>query len=230
MRDAAARVAWATVLATAPRGGAVNNPAPRSARGLASANDPRPRRRPLHVLAQHFVWPPPRPQTSCDADVPRAERGAALSGAPPRATASQSRQHPQSIRDADAYGAWATVLATAPRGGAVNNPASRSARGLARANDRRRGGGRYMFSRSILCGRLRGHKRRARRLSPRRARGCIVQRASARDRMTVSPASAAVYTRRRRVRRLGYRSCDGPARRRGEQSSLALRAGIGARE
>jgi len=60
------------------RGGALDNPAPRSARGWRAPTNLRPRRRPLQNLAtpDHFV-----------ARYRRGKRGAALSSAPPRATA-----------------------------------------------------------------------------------------------------------------------------------------------
>jgi len=77
---------------TVARGGAPENPAPRFARGSDAAMDTRPRRRPLQDLAQreHFVVAASAATNLVDARFPRAERGAGLSGAPPRATATSS--------------------------------------------------------------------------------------------------------------------------------------------
>src|SRR5882672_11097391 len=72
---------------TFARGGALDNPAPRSARGMGAPTDWRPRRRPLQDLArrEHFVVAASAATTPIDARFPRAERGAGLSSAPPRA-------------------------------------------------------------------------------------------------------------------------------------------------
>jgi hypothetical protein len=72
---------------TLAREGAPDNPAPRSARGRDATTDPRPRRRPLQDLAprEHFVVTASAATNLADARSPRAERGAGLSSAPPRA-------------------------------------------------------------------------------------------------------------------------------------------------
>src|SRR2546430_11131017 len=59
------------------REGARINLAPRSARGLGSAGDVRPRRRPLQISrgASTLWWPPPRPRISFTARFPAPSAG-----------------------------------------------------------------------------------------------------------------------------------------------------------
>ncbi|MEA2325067.1 MAG: hypothetical protein QOE68_26 [Thermoanaerobaculia bacterium] len=71
------------------REGALDNPAPRSARGWGAVGKLRPRRRPPHDLAprEHFVVAASAATNFVLTRFPRAERGAGLSSAPPRAAA-----------------------------------------------------------------------------------------------------------------------------------------------
>jgi hypothetical protein len=73
---------------TVARGGALDNPAPRFARGRGATTDTRP----LQDLArrEHFVVAAFAATNLFDARFHRAERGAGLSSAPPRATAATS--------------------------------------------------------------------------------------------------------------------------------------------
>ncbi|HEV7485703.1 MAG TPA: hypothetical protein VGQ65_08470 [Thermoanaerobaculia bacterium] len=72
---------------TVARGGALENPAPRSARGSAAPAEARPRRRPLQGLAppDPFALAASAATKPVDSRLPRAKRGAGLSSAPPRA-------------------------------------------------------------------------------------------------------------------------------------------------
>jgi hypothetical protein len=75
------------------RGGALDNPAPRSARGRGATTDTRPRRRPLQSLArrEHFAVAASAATNLVDSRSPRAKRGAGLSSAPSRATVIRPR-------------------------------------------------------------------------------------------------------------------------------------------
>jgi hypothetical protein len=70
------------------RGGALDNPAPRSARGNGAAHEPAAAKAAATRLAQcdHFLVAASAVTTFVRNPFPRAERGAGLSSAPPRAT------------------------------------------------------------------------------------------------------------------------------------------------
>jgi hypothetical protein len=92
------------VLITVARGGALHNAAPRFARGSGATTHTRPRRRPLQDLArrEHFVVAASAATNLVGARFPRAERGAALWSAPPRASVTSASQISSSFRSTNA--------------------------------------------------------------------------------------------------------------------------------